>query len=229
MVKEAVKIKAGELIEDFDLYPRLTIDSGLVKDFSSSLMAGEKLPPIIIEEKTKRIVDGFHRHRAFVRVYGEDAKMEVILKSYASNNELYLDALRYNGVHGKRIRGYEQTHAINKALNMKIEPLQIAIALGITKERIDKIMTDKIATIKKTSIRVPIKASVKKMINGQDGQITKEQAEAMEHLGGVGPTLHINQLILMLDNNLIDLTDDRIVRGLKALNEVLGQVLDNLN
>ena len=44
-----MKVKAAELIEDFSLYPRSQVDGAHVQSMTESLLAGEKLPPIIID------------------------------------------------------------------------------------------------------------------------------------------------------------------------------------
>src|SRR5688572_13414948 len=62
---EMETIKASELVEDFDLYPRGDVDGTHVLSLVQALEAGVELPPIIACKKTKRIVDGFHRRRAF--------------------------------------------------------------------------------------------------------------------------------------------------------------------
>lgn len=59
----------------------------------------------MIEKKSKRIVDGFHRHRVYSRLYGVDHEVEVVEKTYKNDAALFLDAARYNSAHGLKMGG----------------------------------------------------------------------------------------------------------------------------
>jgi ParB-like chromosome segregation protein Spo0J len=58
---ERTTMLASELMIDFNLYPRHAIDSTHVNDLLNALKAGAKLPPVVINQQDKRVVDGFHR------------------------------------------------------------------------------------------------------------------------------------------------------------------------
>jgi len=58
------KVKAIELIFDWNLWPRYEaedLDSTNLRRMKSAILAGITLPPIIVNKKDNRIVDGFHR------------------------------------------------------------------------------------------------------------------------------------------------------------------------
>lgn len=58
-------LNTAELILDYGLYPRHSIDSQHVSYMVESIRAGVALPPVVIDKKSKRVVDGFHRVTAF--------------------------------------------------------------------------------------------------------------------------------------------------------------------
>src|SRR5208283_55156 len=55
------KIALSELILDPEIYPRAEVSSMNVSSIKNALRAGITLPPIIIDKKSRRIIDGAHR------------------------------------------------------------------------------------------------------------------------------------------------------------------------
>ena len=104
------KMKAAQLVLDFGLYPRNNVDEHNVKNLVDALAAGTELPPVIIDRKSKRVVDGFHRVRAHLRLFGDNAEIDVITKNYKNDAELFLDAMRYNASHGAKLDTCDRPH-----------------------------------------------------------------------------------------------------------------------
>lgn len=215
------KMKVAELIEDFGLYPRSQVDGSHVQKLAEALLAGETLPPITMDE-SGRIIDGFHRRRATLRVYGDDAEIEVEVRKYANNRERYLDALRLNARHGKGITGAELTGAILKAEHFKLKPKVVASALGIRTERVEKICQTKTAELRQAVTahgkKIPLKRSVYHLAGKT---LTEPQAEAMDMLPGQPQPLLIQQLIRLTETNSVNLEDEQVVTGLVRLRELL--------
>lgn len=215
------KIKVVQLIEDFGLYPRSQVDGSHVQKLAEALMAGETLPPIVVDE-SGRIIDGFHRRRAVLRVHGDSAEIEVEIRQYANNKERYLDALRLNARHGKGINGAELTGAILKAEQFKLEPAVVASALGIRTERVKKIHQTKVAEVKQAVTaygkKIPLKRSV---VHLAGKTLTKPQAEVMDMLPGQPQELLIQQLIKIIETGSLDLDNEKVVTRLLRLRELL--------
>lgn len=63
-------MSAGMLIDidsvvlDDSVFPRADVDEATARRYAESMSAGEELPPVIIENGTDRLLDGWHRHRA---------------------------------------------------------------------------------------------------------------------------------------------------------------------
>lgn len=215
------KMKVAQLIEDFGLYPRSQVDGSHVHKLSEALLAGETLPPIIVDE-SGRIIDGFHRRRAAMRAYGDEAEIEVEVRHYANDRERYLDALRLNARHGKGITGAELTGAILKAEQFKLKPKVVASALGITADRISTILQTKVAHIKQAVTahgdRVPLKRSVHHLAGKT---LTRTQAEAMDMLPGQPQSLLIRQIIKLIETGSLEMENEMVVSGLIRLRELL--------
>jgi hypothetical protein len=221
-VTTVTKIKAAELIEDFSLYPRSQVDGAHVAQMVHTLEAGNTLPPIIIDATSKRVVDGFHRRRAILRAFGDEAEIEVEARKYVSEKDMYLDAMMLNSRHGKGITGAEQTGAILKAKVFRISADAIAASLGITQERVASIMENKVASIRQgvTAIgrMIPLKRSVHHMAGTV---ITDRQAEAMDMFPGQAQTLLIRQLSKLIETNSIDKKNPKVIAALMELHDLL--------
>lgn len=226
MVATKDKMKAAELIEDFSLYPRSQVDGAHVAQMVHTLEAGNTLPPIIIDAASRRIVDGFHRKRAVLRAFGDEAEIEVEARKYASEKDMYLDAMMYNSRHGKGITGAEQTGAILKAKALRLSAEAIAASLGITQERVAAIMETKVASIRQGATAlgrmIPLKRSVHHLAGTT---ITDRQAEAMDMFPGQAQSLLIYQLCKLIETNSIDRKNAKVLAGLKTLRDALNEMV----
>lgn len=213
--------KAAELVEDFDLYPRNNVDSQHVKHLVEALAAGEELPPGIIDKKTKRLIDGFHRKRARIQLYGPDAEMEVIEKTYKNDAEMFLDAMRYNAAHGVKLDQCDRTHCVIIAERLSIPLEAVAGALHVPIERLGMLRTHRTA-LGSSGLTIPLKRTISHFAGKR---LNKAQAEANEKLSGMNQAFYANQLIMLIENRLLDLEDERLMDRLKVLHEALEGLL----
>jgi len=87
-------IKLADLVLDFEIYPRNDVSSTHVTALVDAFEAGEEIPPIIADAKSKRVVDGFHRVRMHDRLGHETVEVE--LRTYKNEAALFADAVRLN-------------------------------------------------------------------------------------------------------------------------------------
>ncbi|MEA3224357.1 MAG: ParB/RepB/Spo0J family partition protein [Planctomycetota bacterium] len=222
-------LKVAELIEDFALYPRSSVDSSHVADMAHALEAGGTLPPVVIDKTSKRIVDGFHRRRALMRVYGNDTDIEVELREYASDSELYLDALRLNAHHAKKISGADRTHAIIVGADIGVSPSAIAEAFGVTVDHVEMVLSIKTGKVtyrgaKGKAVkarRVPLKNSVKHLW-GTQPNLNQEQERVMKSAPGQSQWLLVKQLADLIEFGLFDWGDERAMKEIKRLEIVMS-------
>ena len=103
------KVRLSLLVEDYDFYPRSAVDSQHSRAIEDAIRAGIQVPPIIVEDKTMRIVDGWHRHRALRSIHGDaDPEIQVEIRVYANDGELLRDAGRLNATHGRALTSYDR-------------------------------------------------------------------------------------------------------------------------
>lgn len=57
-------IKLNEIVHDENIYPRSRVDKQVVHNYADSMRDGISFPPIVLEDKTNRLLDGWHRVEA---------------------------------------------------------------------------------------------------------------------------------------------------------------------
>ena len=210
------KMKAAELVEDFDIYPRQQVNSQHQADMTEAWRAGVEFPPVLIDKASKRIVDGIHRKRSKITAHGKDTEIDVVEKKYANQREMLLDAMRYNAQHGQPFTNLDRTRVILLAAKLKIGKKHVAAALGISIERVDGLRTTKTAQGGNGEI------AIKRAIRHKAGdQLTKRQVEANKKLGGMDQPFMIDQLIELIEADLIDQQNQNVTKGLKRLRKLL--------
>lgn len=214
------KLKVSSIVLDFDLYPRNNIDAHNVRCIVDALAAGAEVPPIVIDKKTKRVVDGFHRVKAFRQHYGEDATIEAIEKSYRDDAELFLDAVRYNGAHGARLDPCDRTRCVHISERLGLSVEQVAGVLHMPVDKLAKLRVNR--TAQSGKLHVPLKRTIQHKA-GQ--KLTKKQVEANEHLSGMNQVFYANQLIWLIESDLLDTTDDNLMERLGVLQQLLDGVV----
>jgi hypothetical protein len=216
------KYPASELVEDFDFYPRPYVDAQNVYYLSQAIESGSILPPIVIEKQTKRIVDGFHRRRAHVKVYGPNVEVEVIEKVYENDAALLLDAAELNASHGRRLQTADYARLISRAKAFGIDDVTVAKCLHITVDKLTQIKVHRLAKITPRQ-PVPIKRTIQHLAGTT---ITDEQVEANEKLSWMNQSFTVNQLIILLKTpDFLDREDRKLMHKLEELYYLLGEVL----
>jgi hypothetical protein len=220
MMKQVKQLKISSLVLDYDLYPRVQIQSYHVNEMARALEAGVELPPIIVDRKSKRVVDGFHRVKAYQKVYGLDAKIPAILKDYESEVAMYLDAISLNAAHGRPLSTYDKARCIARADELKLEPAVIAKALNTTLDRVIELKTERFALYEQKPIALKMSTA---HLAGEE--LTKEQVNYNVKAGGMNQTFYINQVIAMLESDAVDWDNQRVVNALKRLHGLLDEAL----
>jgi hypothetical protein len=215
------KMKVASLVFDFDFYPRNNINPHNVNCIAEAIVAGVEMPPGIIDKKSRRIVDGFHRGRAYAKVYGDDAEMLVVEKNYANDAEMFLDAMRYNASHGCALDSSDRAHCIILSERLNIPLDAVAGALHMTTDKLSALRNGRIA---KTSggLSVPLKRTIQSFAGRR---LTKRQVEANDKLSGMNQSFYANQLIELIESDLLDVSDENLMDRLRVLNGLLDGVL----
>jgi len=217
-----------DLVEDLELYPRHAVDDSNVAALAMALQSGATLPPIVADKKSKRIVDGWHRVRAYRRVLGPKAVVDVELRSYPDEASIVLDAVALNSAHGRRLDVIDQTRAVVMLERHGVVPVRIAAAMHVPEERITKLSLRVAQARRPGEGTVPGTKTVtlKRPVAHMEGRtLTDEQVRVHGMLPGTSFLLITRQLRAALSAGMVDLTDDKLVAELKGLKAVLEEHL----
>lgn len=222
----------AELVEDFDIYPRHAVDDGHVSSLVNAIKAGVTLPPIVIERKSKRITDGWHRSRAYRRVLGPEGVVDVEEVDYVDEAELLTDAIRRNASHGRKLDVIDQVRAIALGQERGISLHTMAIVLHLPDERVQKLSV-RLAQSEKTgpgTIPGTVSVALKRPVAHLVGQTFNEaQMEAHGRAPGTSYLLTIRQLLDAVTCEFINRHDERLMAELRILHTAIGEFLNPKN
>jgi hypothetical protein len=222
ITKSAVTtVPIASLVLDYDLYPRVQVDSQHAHYLAEALRAGARLPPVIVDKRSKRVIDGFHRIRAHQTVYGESASIEAELREYRSDADMFLDAMRLNASHGRSLTKCDRARCVLQMRKFRIGANRVAAALGMTLKALQALGEGRVARAK-DGAQVPLKRTIAHMA-GQT--LTDEQIEANDKLSGMNQAFYAHQLLLLIRSGLIDTSNEELMAALRRLYEALGELL----
>lgn len=217
LTERTLEILAADLIEDFKLYPRNSVDDYHVSALAESIRAGAKLPPLVADRASKRLTDGFQRRRAFLKVNGPEARVRVILREYADESEMFLDAAQMNAGHGRRLSAFDQVHCISRAEDLGISFERMAVALSLTKDRME------ILGQRRTADGSPLKVTMAHL-SGQ--RISPDQKDFNDHrAGGKQQLFYLRQVIGLIESDSLDLSNDHVRAAVERLQGLLNGIL----
>lgn len=222
-------IKIGELVFDTTIYPRSNVDAHHINDLALSISNGAEMPPIVVEQTTNRVVDGFHRGKAFRKVFGDDHEIQVVAKRFRDEAAIIKEAGRLNAMHGKRMDSHDKTHYLLMARKAGISDSDIAQILQVSDDYIGKLTVSRVANSRQLDapsltgkLQVPLKASITHMAGKT---LTHRQEEANDKLSGMKQVFHANQLITLIESGLLNKDDEKLLEALRKLNTLLDEVL----
>lgn len=221
-----IQTPLADLVEDLELYPRHAVDDANVARLALALEAGIDLPPIVADRKSKRIVDGWHRGRAYRRVHGNGATVPVEFRSYPNEAALVEDAIHMNATHGRPFDEMDRTRAVLMLERLGLKPERIATALSCPVEKVEKLRL-RVATANATvDATVPgtRKVTLKRPMAHFAGKtLTRPQAEAHDRAPGTSYLLVARQLLDAVRLNLYAPDDEKIGKAFKELRKALQE------
>jgi len=226
------KININSLILDYSLYPRTKIDDQHVSYMLEVLKTNMELPPIVVDKKSLRIIDGFHRYtarRRFHKLNKDNDSLifiDAIMKSYKSEAEMFADAMRLNSSHGRMLTQYDRAHCIIKAEELGLTVNVTTEALSITCNKYDEL---KVGHIGKLHISPHLAAEsipLKRTIRYKAGKkLTTKQVEVNKMLSGMNQSFYVNQIIMLIESDLLDVNNKNLMERLEKLSGLLEKVL----
>lgn len=211
-------IPVATLVEDFDIYPRHEVDSAWVADLARALQAGAVLPPITVEKRTLRIVDGFHRRRAHIKAFGAETAVQIVEQTFKSEAALIEACVAANSAHGRRLDSTDRTRAALMLSKVGVAPTRIAVVLNTTQNHVEQILMRVVVV---EGERRPAKRSLWPEKDGTPRIITAEQYTVHQSSSGWDHAQTIRTLIRDIEAGLVDVeAHAELLRQLRAVLDV---------
>lgn len=214
-------IKASKLILDYGIYPRHEIDTYHVREMLESLRAGKSLPPVLVDKASLRVVDGFHRVSAFMKFEGPDAKVPCVMREYASEKEMFTEAITLNASHGRTLTVYDKVRCLSVGLEMGLKRENLAEVLNLTIERAEGLLEYRVAA-KGEPLKYTMRHLAGEKLTAGQASYNKDKA------GGLDQLFYINQVINLLESGSVDWGRATVVAALKRLDSLLEQALEKV-
>lgn len=219
-----VMVKVGTLVYNFEIYPRQhygdKLDETRVRNLRYVLRSGtEFLDALIVDKKTKCVVDGFHRGHAMEKERGAEALIAVIYKTYKNRAEMLAESGRINNSHGKPMDRQDQVHFALKCEKHGISLTKIAGILSMPEKQLISFLDQRTALDEDGE-----SMAIKNIVGHMAGEtFTEDQEEAHKHLGGSSQVFLVNQIISLLRNGMTNTANVRLMERLGDLQKELGR------
>lgn len=200
---------------DEALYPRHDKAKQVAAQYAEAKRAGAKFPPIKVDQHG-RLIDGLHRLMAD-DINGQ-TQIEVERVRVKDDAEFFKLAVTANAHHGTRYTGIDYALMVLKGREMGIPDDEIARLVYVTPGYLEEAIKDWFA-INSKSEQVALKRTIRHM---RGRKLTGDQIAANSKLSGMNQTFYVNQLLLLLENDLIDTDNPKLVEKLTSLQEALG-------
>jgi len=217
-MKKVESVPIESLILNWDIYPRHHVDSANVRSMIDAEEAGVKLPPIVVDRKTKMVVDGFHRIEKNKRL--DLPEIEVEWHDYKNTAAMVEDSIRRN-LHGRPLDPYDKARCIQIAEVVGLSVDRLAAAMSLTVDRLEDLRIRKTAIGPDNRI-MPIKRTLQHLAGRK---ITQEQVQGNQQASGLSAAHYANQLANCLEKKLVDWSDDKTVAALERVQGLLKKCM----
>lgn len=219
-------IHVKDLVRDMDLYPRSKIDTSNISMLVDAIRSGIDLPPVIVDQRSRKVVDGFHRCAANERLFGEDeALVEVEWADYEDEAEIFREAARLNSVQGKKLSSYDQDICAAKAESLGIPLEVISIDLSIPADKLRKRVTLSGEVERMPGVfdsqPIPLKRDFRHL---EGRRFTQRAVEAHAKSTGAGVLYSARDVIRRVESGTVNWQYDSIVKTLTELRDVLADI-----
>ena len=191
-----MRTEVNKIVLDDSIYPRNCLPQFSILRLGHAFDAGAKFPPLTIEARTLRLIDG--RQRLEVYKQRGIVRVEAQLKTYPGDAEAFADAVRLNVSHGQPLDAYCIRSAIVRLFAFGLKREAISEIVRIPVEQITK-MERGFAQSSETGSTVPLKGGLSHM---KGKTLTPEQQNVNRHYGGGNAVFYARQVCNLLESDM---------------------------
>lgn len=211
---EMTTLKRERIHVDETVYPRYREDRSVINHYAESMGAGAEFPAIEIDQ-TGSVIDGVHRLRAY-DMLGVTA-IPVVRKTVKSQAEFFALALEANAHHGKQFTQIDYANMVMKGRELGLSSDLIAKIVHVTPGFLNTVTKDWFAK-SPSGAAIPLKRTLAHM-GGKT--LTEEQVLANKKAGGWPAGFYVTQVRNLIENDLINTEDNKVMTNLEQLQESL--------
>ena len=217
----------GKIEIDKRLYPRMQEDWMTTLEYSDALKSGAEFPPIEVALLNNRfvLIDGLHR----IRAYKQNKKTHITCNVYKDleEREIYARAVKANIIHGRRLAPIEKAKAILRLKQFKYTEVEISKILAMPKANLVSFANKRVC-YSPSGREILLKAPLKHL-----GGTSVEEDTNLENIEGVfgskSQTSILEELIVLLENNLLNIKDIKILSRLIKIEGLIEKTLKNVD
>ena len=193
-------VEIARLVMDSAFYPRKgSLCPVTIRRLKHALLLDKEVPPIVVCATSMRVVDGWHRIQAHKELKREEISAD--LREYASEAELWEDAVRFNVSHGRPLDPYDIKWCILRCEELGITTPE-AISNVVNMPAVRVVEFRRACVLDETGKVTPLKRPLEYLRRQLDGKkMTQLQRETNERYGGMHPTWHARKLQELLDSD----------------------------
>lgn len=139
------RVPLSALVEEREgIHSRYEMDDHLTTKLAAVLRAGYALPPMVVEAGTLRVVEGFHRRRAYREVHPEDPDVlvEVEEVEFADRKAMLAASVTSNATHGKPLTAQDHRHIVMTGLRLGFTSTALAGLLYVTNQKVETLQME---------------------------------------------------------------------------------------
>lgn len=212
-----MKLATDKIVIDEQIYPRKSVNEYNVSKLVFAHETGAKFPPLIVEAKTNRLVDGRHRYEVYKRAGLKTC--EVTQKVYASEADLYADAVRLNIAHGHSLDQFDVRNSIIRLEQYGYKIEQISEIVRLPVDNIERIHRGFAAS--EDGAPLALKGGLGHM-RGQT--LTARQQEVNRNYAGGKATFYARQIRELLDSDMWPTQSESFITEMNRLTDAWSRI-----
>lgn len=213
-------VALSDVVFDKELYPRTQAYWLTSFDYSNSIKAGAKFPPITLALNNGKLilVDGKHRLDAFKLCKKKIIPSEIF--TGWDRKKIFVESIKRNIAHGRILSPYEKRLCILKLRVMNITNKDVSKIIQIPQEKIENFIGQRLissTTGEEFELEI-VKSGIKHLAGKSYNVIETQRISGVQKNLSIGNQLDLfNQLIYLLEGGLVDLEDNKIQQSINKL------------
>lgn len=219
------KLKVTQITLDKEIYPRTAPSWQVSYQYSQSMLAGAKFPPIVVAKSDNKyiLLDGLHRLNA-KKVLKEDT-IECEVLSNLNKKEMFEIAIQKNVAHGSTLTPFDKRNIALKLRAMKYPNIAIAKLIQVPQSKLNNFIAQRLVNSITGEVQGEsfiVKSSLKHLAGTTVDESDKTNIQSTNSRLSIIDQLHLlKQLIELLQKDLIDRNDLEIEGCLKMIKKLI--------